>query len=114
GRGAGGGAVAGLGRPTPDEAESLKRLLADRKRGKEARLFAVWALGELGEAGVPGLADALESDPDAAVKCKAAKALGEKKVKSKEAAKALARAVEDPEREVRLAAATALGQIGMD
>lgn len=107
-------ALTKLGPPTAAEAESLKRLLADRMRSKEARLFAVWALAELGEVGGPPLADTLESDPDAVVKKAAAAALGEKKVKSPEAGKALARAIVHPEREVRAAAAKALGQIGVD
>lgn len=104
----------GMGAPAPADAPTLKALLADRSHSPEGRVYAASALGELGAEHIPILADAAGNDPDAGVVQKAVEALGSLKAKTKEAGQALTKAVTHPQPAVRIAAAAALGQIGID
>jgi HEAT repeat protein/S1-C subfamily serine protease len=103
-----------LGRPDRKDAPILVALLADRAGPREGRVYAAWGLGQLGEAHVPALADALSNDTDSGVLVVALEMVGGLKVKSKEVGAGLARCVTHSQPRVRLQAAFALGQIGFD
>ncbi|MBP7146239.1 MAG: serine hydrolase [Acidobacteria bacterium] len=95
--------------PAPGTPEEL---IARLDTGDDAQRWeAVRALGELGGAAVPGLAQALAAAP-VRVRAGAAGALGRIGEPAAAAVPALVNALADPEPEVREAAAEALGHIG--
>jgi len=98
----------------PNEAEPLKDMLANRTTPPEPRLYAVRALVDFGADALPALSDALSTDSDAAVAREAAIALGTIHKRTKEVGEALAKALDNQDRGVRLAAATSLGTLGLD
>jgi HEAT repeat protein len=72
---------------------------------------AVEILGQIGEAGVPALSEAL-ADQSPPVRAGAARSLGKIGPPARRAVPGLTAALKDPEESVRAAAAEALGQIG--
>src|SRR5205823_14705802 len=92
----------------------LTRLLANRAGPREGRLYAVWGLAELGPDHAAALVEALNVDTDPGVLQFAAGAVAGLGVRSREVGQALLRAVGLREPEVRVAAATALGRLGLD
>jgi HEAT repeat protein len=72
---------------------------------------AAEALGRIGPAAVPELAQSL-SDPNPVIRIRAAEVLARIGPAAKDAVPALTRALDDREAEVRKAAARALGEIG--
>jgi HEAT repeat protein/beta-lactamase regulating signal transducer with metallopeptidase domain len=94
---------------SPKAVSALSAALDDRE--PKVREMVVWALGEIEDASaVEGLAKAL-GDANVAVRRKAAWAVGELDL-SGEAPRALIDATRDEDRDVRKAAAHALGEIG--
>jgi HEAT repeat protein/S1-C subfamily serine protease len=108
------GALVQLGRPAPDDVPPLKALLANRAGSCEGRIYAAAALSETGPEAVPLLLDALAQDSDPRVVMMACAGLGEVGQKTKAVGQALARTLDREEKPVRVAAAAALGQLGID
>src|SRR5262249_41076365 len=104
-----------LGKPELADVTPLKNLLTDRTSGRKGRVYAAVILGYFDSPDlVPAFVDALRNDTDADVLEQAARPLGALKVRSREVGQALLRAIAFPEFKVRLAAATALGTLGLD
>jgi len=99
-------AAVALGHLGPRARPALS-LLLDRLRAGDA---ATIALAELGPASIPGLTEAL-TDPAAAVRRRAAKALRIVGPAARSAAPALLERLKDPDPDVRVDAVTALGEI---
>jgi HEAT repeat protein len=103
-----------LGKPQPADVPTLKGLLADRASPAEGRIYAVVALSLFDSPDfVPPFVDALQNDDNAEVLETAARKLGALKVRSPEVGKALVRAVSFHDLKVRIAAARALGTLGL-
>jgi HEAT repeat protein len=109
------GALVQLGRPAPAELPALKRMLLSQSFGsRESRVYAAAALSEFGSDAVPPLLGTLSTDPDPDVLMMACSALGQAGVKTPEVTQALSRALDRDEKPVRVAAAAAIGQLGLE
>src|SRR5262249_18517532 len=103
------------GEPAPADAPALRLMLADRSpEAREGRVYAAWGVGQLGADFVPVLVDTTGTDPDGGVSATAAEQLGLLKVKSREVIQALTKALGHHDKEVRMAAATALSRLGVE
>jgi HEAT repeat protein len=106
------GALVRMGRVT--DAAAMRAMLADRLTPPESRVYAALALIDFGAESLPALIDALSAEPDPWVARVAAVALRAVNSRTRETGDALARAVDHKEKEVRVAAAQALGALGLD
>ncbi len=97
----------------PGDAPVIRGLLTDKTAPREGRVYAAYAMEFLGREAIPLLCQAIETDTDVGVLRTAVNALGNLKPRSKEAARALGRAVAHSDRNLQVSAVLALQKIGL-